>query len=124
MPATKKPASKPAKEKNPPKKPTKWTEEERIFLAAMRLATNWSWEEIRGEHEKAFEGRGRTAKDLESQYNKALKPKLDRAKGDRTFADALDDYRHYGKATHPDDQRVIDQALEFLERLDKKDRLW
>ncbi|WEW60466.1 hypothetical protein PRK78_005952 [Emydomyces testavorans] len=102
----------------------RWTKEEDIFVAAMRLGTSLNWGQIETLFPKTFKGITPSKKDLESRFNKNLKPKLDIDKEKRTVADIIDDYRHYGKATYPEDQEVIDQALIYLSSVEESDRLW
>ncbi|KMP01953.1 hypothetical protein CIHG_10187 [Coccidioides immitis H538.4] len=102
----------------------RWQKDEDIFVAALRLGTNFDWKQIEVAFQSTFEGSTATKKDLESRFNKNLKPQLDIPREQRTVADAIDDYRHYGRVTYPEDQVVVDKALEYLGSLDPEDRLW
>ncbi|KAI1909698.1 hypothetical protein LOZ53_005217 [Ophidiomyces ophidiicola] len=108
----------------PASKDNRWQKDEDIFVAAGRLGTNLGWGALSAAFQKTFEGKTPNKKDLESRFNKNLKPKLDVPKDKRTVADIIDDYRHYGRATYPEEQEVIDKAIGFLESFDKADRVF
>ncbi|EFE31954.1 uncharacterized protein ARB_01207 [Trichophyton benhamiae CBS 112371] len=70
----------------------KWTDEEDFAIVALRLGTNLSWEGIKAKFDAAFPPAN--CKDLESRWNKTLRPTLSPGLSNR-IACAFDDYRHY-----------------------------
>ncbi|KMQ44710.1 hypothetical protein A7C99_5457 [Trichophyton rubrum] len=91
----------------------KWTDEEDFAIVALRLGTNLSWEGIKAKFDAAFPPAN--CKDLESRWNKTLRPTLSPGLGNRT-ACAFDDYRHY-RPRHIEDgeqRRLVLAVLRVL----------
>ena len=81
--------------------------EEDLFISTLRLATSFSWGKMEQEFKKRFpQG---TRKDLESRYNKNLRPSIGQSK--RQASDIIDDFRHY--------QEVRDLSKEAAEIIQK-----
>ncbi|EDN08960.1 predicted protein [Histoplasma mississippiense (nom. inval.)] len=100
----------------------KWTVEEDIFVATLRLGTNLTWREIETEFNKRFPPA--TPKDLESRYNKGLKPGRRVPTDKRRISDIIDDYRHYGlEEENPAAKEILQQALHILDEYSMC-RLW
>lgn len=100
----------------------KWTVEEDIFVATLRLGTNLTWREIETEFNKRFPPA--TPKDLESRYNKGLKPGRRVPADKRRISDIIDDYRHYGlEEENPAAKEILQQALRILDEYSMC-RLW
>ncbi|KAK2800789.1 hypothetical protein FQN51_005929 [Onygenales sp. PD_10] len=101
----------------------KWTAPEDVFIVTLRLGTGFSWRELETEFNRRFPPA--TAKDLESRYNKTLRPGRNVAPQDRRVSDIIDDYRHYGGLdTESDaDFEVIQAALLILDDYPTR-RLW
>ena len=97
-----------------------WTELEDHFVATIRLGTNLTWKQIAVEFNKRF--KEASHKDLESRFNKNLKPQIDKPKDARRIADIIDDYRHY-RQVDPEEQHVIDASIAILEQYPDH-RLW
>ncbi|EFQ97565.1 hypothetical protein MGYG_00606, partial [Nannizzia gypsea CBS 118893] len=87
----------------------KWTEDEDVAIVALRLGTNLSWEGIKAKFDAAFPPA--SCKDLESRWNKTLRPTLPPRAANRT-ACLFDDYRHYRPSHIADgDQRRLVLAV-------------
>ncbi|PGH36042.1 hypothetical protein GX50_01054 [[Emmonsia] crescens] len=101
----------------------KWTAKEDIFVATLRLGTNLTWREIETEFNKRFPHA--TPKDLESRYNKGLKPGRRVPAGKRRASDIIDDYRHYGLVEEENSaaREIVEQALYILDGYPLR-RLW
>ncbi|PGG95455.1 hypothetical protein AJ79_10045 [Helicocarpus griseus UAMH5409] len=100
----------------------KWTPEEDIFIVALRLGTRLNWKEIEAEFNKRFNHA--KSKDLESRYNKGLKPGRRVAPDKRRISDIIDDYRHY-KVDYedPKERDIVRKALLVLSEFPDQ-RLW
>lgn len=70
-----------------------WKLDEDIVIVALRLGTEFGWARIGVEFNKFFPNAPATRKDIESRYNKTLKPELD-SRRTANVADVIDDYRH------------------------------
>ncbi|KAK2873727.1 hypothetical protein FQN49_002125 [Arthroderma sp. PD_2] len=88
----------------------KWTEAEDVAIVAFRLGTNLSWERIKVKFDGAFPQA--SCKDLESRWNKSLRPTMPPGEN-RRIADIFDDYRHY-RPSHIADGRERRLVLEVL----------
>ncbi|PGH02939.1 hypothetical protein GX51_04395 [Blastomyces parvus] len=101
----------------------KWTAEEDIFVATLRLGTDLNWREIKTEFNKRFPSA--TPKDLESRYNKGLKPGRHVPADKRRISDIIDDYRHYGllEGENAAAREILQQALSILGEFPLR-RLW
>lgn len=90
-----------------------WTADEDHFVVTLRLGTNLTWKQIASAFNERF--KEATQKDLESRYNKNLKPQLNAPKDKRRMADIIDDYRHY-QQVDPSEQHVVDAANGILQQ--------
>ncbi|KLJ08527.1 hypothetical protein EMPG_16070 [Blastomyces silverae] len=101
----------------------KWTAEEDIFVATLRLGTDLTWREIETEFNQRFPSA--TPKDLESRYNKGLKPSRHVPVDNRRISDIIDDYRHYGPPEGETSaaREILQQALSILDGFPLR-RLW
>ncbi|KAF3893947.1 Myb-like domain-containing protein [Trichophyton interdigitale] len=91
----------------------KWTDEEDFAIVAFRLGTNLSWDGVRAKFDAAFPPAN--CKDLESRWNKTLRPTLTPGQHNR-IACAFDDYRHY-RPSHIEDgeqRRLVLGVLRVL----------
>ncbi|KAF3490971.1 N-acetylglucosaminyl transferase component Gpi1 [Arthroderma uncinatum] len=93
----------------------KWTEAEDVAIVAFRLGTNLSWEGIKVKFDAVFPQA--SAKDLESRWNKSLRPTMPPG-ASRSIADVFDDYRHY-RPSHIADGRERRLVLEVLRVLEQ-----
>jgi hypothetical protein len=102
-----------------------WEPHEDLFISTLRLGTNYSWGRIEEEFNKRF--RQATKKDLESRYNKNLRPTIDSEDGPskRQASDIIDDYRHYQdvRDLSKEEVEIIQKALLILQDY-PADRLW
>ncbi|EGD97066.1 hypothetical protein TESG_04487 [Trichophyton tonsurans CBS 112818] len=91
----------------------KWTDDEDFAIVAFRLGTNLSWDGVRAKFDAAFPPAN--CKDLESRWNKTLRPTLTPGQHNR-IACAFDDYRHY-RPSHIEDgeqRRLVLGVLRVL----------
>ncbi|EEH17320.1 hypothetical protein PABG_07481 [Paracoccidioides brasiliensis Pb03] len=100
-----------------------WGIEEDIYLATLRLGTDILWHEMVRDFDRRF-GYA-TAKDMESRYNKNLKPGKNVHLDQKGVSDVIDDYRHYGPKPSPSpfEAEVIAKALSILAEYPNR-RLW
>lgn len=100
----------------------KWEAEEDLFISTLRLGTNFSWARIEEEFNKRYPHA--TRKDLESRYNKNLRPSFD-GSSKRQASDIIDDYRHYQDVhiLSNDEAEIIEKALSILNQYPEH-RLW
>lgn len=71
-----------------------WKLDEDIVIVALRLGTEFGWARIEVEFNRFFPDAPAVRKDIESRYNKTLKPERDDPQT-ANVADVIDDYRHY-----------------------------
>ncbi|KAK2743227.1 phosphatidylinositol N-acetylglucosaminyltransferase subunit gpi1 [Myotisia sp. PD_48] len=103
-----------------------WTEEQDVAIVALRLGTNFGWTKIETEFNLLFPAATATRKDLESRFNKTLKPELALPSGGRQgqIAEVIDEYRHEMQTQFTDNTKRdwVLRALAVLRRF-PNDRL-